>query len=96
MSSTLPRIPEDEFEKGRERREAYKRREPTRRKRGKDKDPVQELRHLRNGRRRKLKDEDYLEDEDLDLGGDYDYDYPDGDDFRERIERGRDFFEHYD
>lgn len=96
MSSTLPRMPEDEFEKDRERREAQRKRESMRRKKEREKDPVQELRRLRNARRRRLEDEDYIEDEDLELGDECDCDYPDGDDFRKRIERGRDFFNHDD
>jgi hypothetical protein len=94
MSSRSCGILEEEFERDRERHEARKRRVSTRRRRGMKNDPVDEFRRLRSARRRRLEDENYLDEEELYLGDDYDHDRLGGDDFFDRLERGS--FEDYD
>jgi hypothetical protein len=94
MSSTVPAFSEDEFERERERREAEKRRKLMRRERKKDRDLVNELESLRQGRRRKPEEEVFLGNEDFDLNDDHDLGDRDGNESSDRFERG--FFDDRD
>jgi hypothetical protein len=88
MASTLRAFSENEFERDRERWEAEKRRKLVRRDRKNNRDLVSELESPRQGRCGRPEDEDYLDDEDLDMNGDYDPGDLDWDEFSDRFERG--------